>query len=434
VNLFTGEPQFHASFNESFNSMTFTIGAQNVEGLPYPGIRLTDYFPGRFGPLQPIQNSTAAVSLFDHAVAFPFRTQKDFVNRVGLKSLHQHDHTPTSASTFDNFELSPEEIKKLPKRKRGEYSKLQAESFELLKTLEPSHRRGAELIISRPLARFLPSTNHAFRTSVEKVTHMFMPVEHIIASRYTATALDKNWSKLGEHLCTASLVNGVRIPSPPSPLSSLSSKKPRFSTFSIDSVSQIPLHFPGLKLFVKSSLLTSFNSSVPLHYRDFNGVRLGEGMRGWSLKDHGPVTDGFRTTGELRVRCGPRLTCVVFSDLLAVPRSHAWVGDPSATQQHSKTAFVKKTFAALSSAANGLRSAGSLGSAKEELQKSAQKAIVKTSAGAGIRVRVGETRWIGFDVARMNSGFTKVALKMGSDFTAEELRNKEEISTHNFDL
>jgi hypothetical protein len=154
---------------------------------------------------------------------------------------------------------------------------------------------------------------------------------------------------------------------------------------------------------------------------------LGKNMRGWSVKDHGPVTDAIRTTGEIRLQptSVPRLTCVLFSDLLAYPRKVAW-RDMEGYSNKKKVGVVLRSITAVAgSAAAAFGGSGDLEAAKERLQKALdQKIIAKTSAGVGIRCRVGGV-CVKADLAKLNSCHMKLSLGLGDDFSVDKERQNE---------
>jgi len=199
------------------------------------------------------------------------------------------------------------------------------------------------------------------------------------------------------------------------------------SSFSVDTVSSVPIpgrhsKRAGAELALQNAFHTSFNTSVPLHYRDLNGMRLGQGMRGWALKEHGPMTDALRSTGEIRVKGGSEFKIVVFSDLLAYPRKVAWI-DPNVFRGKGRIQVREgiKSFSRLFYGADGLEGAA------ERLQKALnQKVITKTAVGVGVRARV-KGHWVKIDVAKLNSCHTKLHLGLGTDFSIAGERELERL-------
>ena len=143
------------------------------------------------------------------------------------------------------------------------------------------------------------------------------------------------------------------------------------------------------------------------------------------MKDHGPVTDGYKGTGELRVYGGERVTFVVFSEVLAYPRKVAWTVPPS--ELGGKRGVRSSLLSLSSSVARVFSAADDLSEAKDRIARALeQKVISKTSSGAGVRIKV-KGRWVKLDVAKLNSCHTKLHFGLGGgDFSPESEREVED--------
>ena len=126
-----------------------------------------------------------------------------------------------------------------------------------------------------------------------------------------------------------------------------------------------------------------------------NGFLLGGGIRGWKPKDHGPFTEGFRSTIEFRVGGDTGLRWIFFGDLLCFSRALKYTGGTGASEERNIKAKIRR--------ANEMYNA---------------RAVTKTAAGFGVRFIVKGLR-VKADIASLNSGQTKLHVGIGRDFSAE---------------
>ena len=360
--------------------------------------------------------------VFEHAIMRTLRNSTEFVYRVGLRDRRR-------------------DMKKkrgLRKKERKEMeARLAVDAIEAINSLPVSRRSGLDFCVKDFLGKNKGGFDHALLTTLERINHEFMATEKVLQTEFRVGG-NRRGGKGGErrHRIDASFMVGVRLENSTdisratAPRVNYENKK--FTRAEISGVTIIPIKTqhgrrPLAKLALKHRAVTAFNTSLPLHIRDMTGFVLGNGMRGWRPKLHGPVSDGFRGTAELRFGGGEAdgsTRVLLFSDFLAFGstlRASKGKGGHRRKAPKKKYSNRRSKKREKNNKKKGkLQSRGSLDciqdAAWEALQNFNEKATTKAGCGVGVRFDVKHAR-IKVDLAKLSSGNVKLHLGVGHDFS-----------------
>jgi hypothetical protein len=393
-----------------------------------------------------------SVSVFENCIPFVIRNATEFVYKVGLGE--QGAKLIDGAGEVKGKRGNAGKVKerKKSKKEKRRIEALHQNATNMLQGLEASKRRGIDFTLNNFMSgssgKSPKGFDYSFQTSIEHISHDLLEGENVLCS-----TLSGNWknhrklSVLGQHRISTQLSSGLRFPSlglgglggvgigewrewrglrgwkgggsgskkivdrgeirtaRKSSLKHVVYEKPRFSRLEITTVSGVPIvnkakKMPSIQLAMKNIITSGFNSSLPLHMRDMNGFKLGKGVRGWKPNEHGPFTEGLRSTVEFRIggdTSGLGLCCVLFGDFMCFSRVLRVEPLPAVGAEELKG--FKEKMKVLKRSYNA-------------------KTVTKTATGVGVRFKVKNLR-IKADVASLNSGQTKFHVGVGRDFTTE---------------